>query len=188
MTDLDPKLALRRKMRALRADLARSNPKAARHVVDHFRLSSIATVAGYRALGTELSPGPLMQALSLAGVRLALPVCVGADEPLIFRSWSPGEELIPDTLGVPSPGPAATIIRPDLVIAPLLAFDRTGGRLGQGGGHYDRTLEALRAQGPILVVGLAYAGQEVAEVPSEPHDQKLDAILTETEYMEVKKP
>ncbi len=75
-----------------------------------------------------------------------------------------------------------------MVIAPLLAFDRGGGRLGQGGGHYDRTLEALRVQGRVFVVGLAYAGQEVAEVPSEPHDQKLDAILTETGYIEFRKP
>ena len=75
-----------------------------------------------------------------------------------------------------------------MVIAPLLAFDRGGGRLGQGGGLYDRTLEALRVQGRVFVVGLAYAGQEVAEVPSEPHDQKLDAILTETGYIEFRKP
>ena len=74
-----------------------------------------------------------------------------------------------------------------MVIAPLLAFDRGGGRLGQGGGHYDRTLEALRVQGRVFVVGLAYAGQEVAEVPSQPHDQKLDAILTETGYIEFRK-
>ena len=70
----------------------------------------------------------------------------------------------------------------------MLAWDRTGGRLGQGGGHYDRTLETLSSHGAIFALGLAYAGQEVAEVPLEPHDQKLDAILTETGYIEIKKP
>jgi 5-formyltetrahydrofolate cyclo-ligase len=78
-------------------------------------------------------------------------------------------------------------VRPDLVIAPLLAFDRAGGRIGQGGGHYDRTIAALRTQGPLFVIGLAFAGQEVAELPHEPHDQRLDAILTETAYIEVRK-
>jgi len=73
------------------------------------------------------------------------------------------------------------------VICPLLAFDKAGGRLGQGGGHYDRTIEALRARGPVFVLGLAYAGQEVEALALEPHDQRLDAILTENEYTEVRK-
>ena len=76
---------------------------------------------------------------------------------------------------------------PRLVICPLLAFDRAGGRLGQGGGHYDRTLAVLRAQGPVFVLGLAYAGQEVAALDLEPHDQRLDAILTETGYTRFRK-
>ncbi|MFZ3007447.1 MAG: 5-formyltetrahydrofolate cyclo-ligase, partial [Phenylobacterium sp.] len=71
------------------------------------------------------------------------------------------------------------------VIAPLLAFDRKGGRLGQGGGHYDRTLESLRSSRPVFVLGLAYAGQEVEPMDLDPHDQRLDAILTETGYREV---
>ncbi len=68
------------------------------------------------------------------------------------------------------------------MIAPLLAFDREGHRLGQGAGHYDRTLQGLRERGPVWVIGLAYAGQEIDGVPREPHDQPLDAILTETGY------
>jgi 5-formyltetrahydrofolate cyclo-ligase len=71
-----------------------------------------------------------------------------------------------------------------VVFAPLLAFDRRGGRLGQGGGHYDRTLANLRRMKSVLVIGLAYAGQELHEIPMEPHDQRLDAILTETGYQE----
>lgn len=188
MTDTDSKLELRRKLRALRADLARDNPTAAHQSVDHCPLSGFATVAGYHAIGSELNPVPLMLALAKSGARLALPTCLAGDLPLVFRLWSPGEALIRDALGVPSPAKTAMTVRPDMVIAPLLAFDRAGGRLGQGGGLYDRTLEALRVQGRVFVVGLAYAGQEVAEVPSEPHDQKLDAILTETGYIEFRKP
>jgi 5-formyltetrahydrofolate cyclo-ligase len=71
------------------------------------------------------------------------------------------------------------------VIAPVLAFDRAGQRLGQGAGHYDRTLANLRALRPVFVLGLAYAGQEVEALPAEPHDERLDAILTETAYIEV---
>ena len=70
---------------------------------------------------------------------------------------------------------------------PLVAFDRRGGRLGQGGGHFDRTLEALDAKGKVFAIGLAYAGQEVAAVPREEHDRPLDAILTEREYIAVQK-
>jgi 5-formyltetrahydrofolate cyclo-ligase len=67
----------------------------------------------------------------------------------------------------------------------LLAFDRAGRRLGQGAGHYDRTLASLRARRPVFVLGLAFAGQEIDELPEEAHDQRLDAILTETDYLPV---
>jgi len=88
---------------------------------------------------------------------------------------------------VPAPPPSASPVHPDLVIAPVLAFDRRGGRLGQGGGHYDRTLARLRRQRPVFVLGVAFAGQEVDAVPMGPHDQRLDAIVTETAYIEVVK-
>ena len=76
-------------------------------------------------------------------------------------------------------------MEPDLVIVPLLAFDRDGVRLGQGGGYYDRALKALRDTREVFVLGLAYSGQETANLPREPHDQALDAILTEKEYIAV---
>jgi 5-formyltetrahydrofolate cyclo-ligase len=98
-----------------------------------------------------------------------------------------GDVAKPDAFGNPSPPASAPEVFPNLIIAPVLAFDRRGGRVGQGGGHYDRTLEALRARGEVFVLGLAYAGQEIASVPSEAHDQALDAILTETGYIEVRK-
>ena len=95
-----------------------------------------------------------------------------------------GEALVPDALGIPAPDVNSAAVLPDVVFAPLLAFDRKGGRLGQGGGHYDRTLANLRRMKAVFVVGLAFAGQELPEIPMEPHDQRLDAILTETEYLE----
>jgi 5-formyltetrahydrofolate cyclo-ligase len=113
-------------------------------------------------------------------------VVVERQAALVFRLHEPGEALAPDALGVPAPTAAAQEVWPDVVFTPVLAFDRNGGRLGQGGGHFDRTIEALRARKPVVVIGVAYAGQEVAEVPLEPHDQRLDGILTETGYIPVR--
>jgi 5-formyltetrahydrofolate cyclo-ligase len=70
-------------------------------------------------------------------------------------------------------------VEPSVLIVPLLAFDARGYRLGYGGGFYDRTLEGLRARGPVLAVGFAFAAQEVAEVPTDATDQRLDAVVTE---------
>jgi len=68
---------------------------------------------------------------------------------------------------------------------PLLAFDRAGYRLGYGGGFYDRTLAGLRAAGPVVAVGFAYAAQEVAAVPREATDARLDAVVTERGVVEL---
>jgi 5-formyltetrahydrofolate cyclo-ligase len=181
---------LRASLRDLRKTLAAETPDAAERaalLLPPNRLAGISVAAGYRARGGEIDPWPLMQRLAGAGVRLVLPVAENADAPLIFRAFQPGDPLAPDAFGIASPLPQAPEVTPDLVIAPLLAFDRFGGRIGQGGGHYDRTLAALRAHGPVFVLGLAYAGQEVARLPLEAHDQRLDAILTEKAYIEAEK-
>jgi 5-formyltetrahydrofolate cyclo-ligase len=130
-----------------------------------------------------------MRRLAQAGARLALPAAESADASLIFRAFSTGDPLAPDAFGIASPLPDAPEVQPDLIITPLLAFDRFGGRIGQGGGHYDRTLAAMRARAraPVFVLGLAYAGQQVARAPMEVHDQRLDAILTEKAYIEAEK-
>ena len=91
---------------------------------------------------------------------------------------------------MPAPLDLAGEIAPDLIIVPLLAFDASGGRLGQGGGYYDRTLEALRALDrvpPIAAVGLAYAAQQMDNLPMDPHDQPLDGVLTEAGYRSAKR-
>jgi 5-formyltetrahydrofolate cyclo-ligase len=128
-----------------------------------------------------------MRRFGAAGARLVLPVATAADAPLIFRAWTEGALLEPDAFGIPSPGGQSPEVRPDLIIAPILAFDRRGGRLGQGAGCFDRTLAQARAAGGVFVIGLAFAGQEVDQVPTGALDQGLDAILTETGYIEVRK-
>jgi 5-formyltetrahydrofolate cyclo-ligase len=136
-------------------------------------------------MGSEMDPAPLRDRLAHRGARAALPATGGRDQPMVFRLWDPAVRLEPDAFGIPAPPPFAPAVEPDLLIAPLLAFDRRGGRLGQGAGHYDRTLAQLRARKPVFVVGLAFSGQEIAELPAETHDERLDAILTETDYIEV---
>jgi 5-formyltetrahydrofolate cyclo-ligase len=180
-------------MRAIRQELAARTPEAAVRIARRAPLSRLARfriVAAYCAQGAELDPEPLVQALldELPGeIQAALPVAKDRRSALTFRRWTPGEPLERDAFDIPAPPRGNAQVQPGLVITPLLAFDRAGGRLGQGAGHYDRTLAQLRRVRPVFVLGLAYAGQELDVVPMEAHDQRLDAILTETDFIEVAK-
>ncbi|MDO8296830.1 MAG: 5-formyltetrahydrofolate cyclo-ligase [Caulobacter sp.] len=189
------KAALRRDARARRKALLVEHPEAdwmaadrAGEMLAALGLAGAGTVAIYRALGAEIDPRPLGELLTGRGWRLALPCVEATDGPLAFRGWTPGERLAPDLSGLSAPLVSAPALRPDLIMVPLLAFDRGGGRLGHGGGHYDRTLAALRAEGMAPpAVGLAYSGQEVADLPRERHDELLDGILTEAGYIAARK-
>lgn len=177
MTD---KHQLRAAMRATRKRLAGLDPEAAPRAAEHAgALPPGPITAVYRAIGSELDTAALSLALASEGRELCLPVVVERDTPMIFRRWSPGEPLELDEAGVPAPFPLAEAVIPDLILTPLLAFDAQGGRLGQGGGYYDRTFAALP---DVLRVGFAYAGQEVENLTVEPHDIRLHGVLTETGY------
>jgi 5-formyltetrahydrofolate cyclo-ligase len=176
------KSTLRTDMRARRRRLVAEAPDAALRAAANLPAdwpgTPVATFGLYPPIGSELDPG----AIRIAGARAALPVVVERDAPLAFRLYSPGDALEPDALGILAPTSRAETVWPDVLFVPVLAFDGRGGRLGQGGGFYDRTIAALRARGPVWVVGVAYAGQEVEDLPFEPHDQRLDAILTEAGF------
>jgi 5-formyltetrahydrofolate cyclo-ligase len=138
-------------------------------------------IAAYAAIGTEADPERLVDILSDHGCLVALPCVTGVDLPLSFRLWAKGSQLVPGPLGTREPAEGAEMV-PDFLIVPLLAFDGRGHRLGYGGGYYDRTLAALRRQKPgIVAVGLAFAAQEVTNLPIEPEDEPLDWIVTERE-------
>jgi len=174
------KRALRSEMRARRMGLAKDGPEAAARAAGHaYGLPQAACVAVYHPIGSELATGPLVEALIARGADLCLPVTLTPDAPMIFRRWTPGDPLEADLAGVPAPFPLAGTVAPDLIFAPLLAFDGEGRRLGQGGGHYDRTFVALP---DAIRIGLAYAGQQVEVLPFEPHDVALHGVLTETGY------
>ena len=123
---------------------------------------------------------PLLAGLAAAGHATALPATPPRGEPLVFRAWRSGEPLAAGRFGTAEPTAGAPLVDPDLLFVPLAAFDRRGFRLGYGAGYYDGALERLRRRKPILAVGVAFATQEVGSVPTEPHDQRLDAVITET--------
>lgn len=128
----------------------------------------------------EIDTAPLAALLWDAGAQVALPVIVARDLPLQFRLWRPGDVLEPvGAYRIPTPLPSAPDVVPDDLIVPLAAFDRRGYRIGYGAGHYDRTLARLRAAGPVRAFGYAFACQEVDEVPVEPHDERVDGMITE---------
>jgi 5-formyltetrahydrofolate cyclo-ligase len=136
-------------------------------------------VSGFMPFADEIDVLPLMARLAREGWRTALPVVVGRGKPLVFRAWAPGEPTIAGAWAIPVPPDSAPEVGPDVLLVPMLAFDGAGFRLGYGGGFYDRTLAALRAVKPVAAVGVGFAGQEVAQVPREAHDEPLDWILTE---------
>jgi 5-formyltetrahydrofolate cyclo-ligase len=132
-------------------------------------------LSGYMPMRTEIDPLPAMAAHQGP---VGVPVIVGKGQPLRFREWSPGCRMVEGTFKAMIPEEGAWL-EPQVLIVPMLAWDRRGYRLGYGGGFYDRTLEGLRAKGPVLAIGFAFAAQEVEAVPTEPTDQRLDAVVTE---------
>jgi 5-formyltetrahydrofolate cyclo-ligase len=196
-TDATAKAVLRLSMRGLRKAFVKDHPEAdwqAGDMADRMlkglfgRRPDAGVAALYRASGSEIDPRPLGEALLALGWALALPASDAVDEPVVFRAWKPGDRLATDVVGVAAPLAGAAELKPDIIVCPLIAFDRAGGRLGQGGGYYDRTIEIARAgPKPPWVVGLAFSIQEVAHVPVEPHDQRMDAILTEKAFIPVRK-
>jgi 5-formyltetrahydrofolate cyclo-ligase len=142
--------------------------------------------AAYYPMADELDCLPLLRRLAAVGVPTCLPVVVKRGEPLAFRRWLPDDPLRNVAFGLSEPLPEAAAVTPDVLLVPMLAFDRAGRRLGYGGGFYDRTLAALRAANPDTVaVGVAFAGQVRDHVPAGAHDEPLDWIVTEAGAFEV---
>lgn len=141
-------------------------------------------VSGFMPLKSEVNPLPLMQKLAAAGARLALPRIVGRGEPLAMRAWQFGAPLERGQWGIREPQANAPEVEPDVLLVPLLAFDRAGYRLGYGAGYYDMTIARLRQRKTVTAVGLAYAAQEVAKVPTTERDARLDLVLTEREVID----
>ena len=134
-------------------------------------------LAGYMAMRTEIDPTPAMEEAAAHGP-VCVPVIMGAGLPLKFSRWTPDIALRDGPFGAKVPA-VDDFFDPEILIVPLVAFDRSGGRLGYGGGFYDRTLQGLRAKRATLAIGFAFAAQEADSLPLEPTDQPLDMIVTE---------
>ena len=174
MTDV--KAVARAEAFARRAEaFAAGQGQAAEILADYLAAHRGKVLSGYMPMRSEIDPLPAMAAHQGP---VGVPVILAKDSPLKFREWSPGCRLVQGAFKAMIPEEGAWV-EPEVMIVPLLAFDARGYRLGYGGGFNDRTLEGLRARGPVLAVGFAFAAQEVAEVPIDQFDQRLDAVVTE---------
>ncbi|MBX9592249.1 MAG: 5-formyltetrahydrofolate cyclo-ligase [Hyphomonadaceae bacterium] len=175
---------MRARIKAWRAGLSpKAMASAAEAIAGHGLgflppLQPVTVVSAFAPMADELRIWPLLRRLSADGVRLALPVVQGKGLPLMFRAWAPGDAMDSGVWGIAEPKADKAVVEPDILLLPLLAFDRQGWRLGYGGGFYDRTLEGLRARKPVMAVGLGYDEQEVDVVPRLGYDQRLDWVLT----------
>jgi 5-formyltetrahydrofolate cyclo-ligase len=143
-------------------------------------------VSGFMPLKTEINPLPLMRKLAAAGAQLALPAIAGRGKPLIMRAFAFGDELASGQWGIREPQADAPKVAPDILLVPLLAFDRTGHRIGYGAGYYDMTIAKLRSGKPLLAAGIAFAAQEIEQVPVTPRDARLDLVLTECDVIDLR--
>jgi 5-formyltetrahydrofolate cyclo-ligase len=178
----EQKRALRKEMTAKRDALSpifrkQMSEKIAKASMP-FDVPNGAVVSGWFAMNTELNPYPLMKRFAEeSSATLALPAI--ADGKLIFRAWVPGMQLKRVGFGLSEPGPESKEVDPDILFVPMLAFDLRGYRIGYGKAYYDGGLSRLRAKKKIVAAGLAFDEQCVEAVPTEPHDQRLDYVITE---------
>ena len=140
-------------------------------------LQTVTPIGSYWPIRSEVDPRPLMEALLARGQEIALSQI--RHPHLSWRLWRPGDVLVKGGFGVREPGPDAPECFPKALLVPLAGFDRSGGRLGYGKGHFARAIAALSMMHPVLTVGLAFSAQEIDRVPVEDHDRRLDVIVTE---------
>jgi 5-formyltetrahydrofolate cyclo-ligase len=186
LTELSPIEAQNAKLRetahAQRAGLDYSDrveaaKAAAQNFMSGINIGDEEIIAAYWPIRDEIDCKPLLAQLMDSFRHVCLPAVLGDGLPLQFRLWEQGESLYEAGFGTLAPPQTAPIVEPDTIIVPLLGFDRNGTRLGYGKGYYDRSLEAMEKT-PVLV-GYAFAIQEIEEIPHEIHDVPLDYLVTE---------
>ncbi|WIY52195.1 5-formyltetrahydrofolate cyclo-ligase [Devosia sp. YIM 151766] len=178
----ETKAALRREAHIARAALSSEERADAARQVARLFFEDIAfapddVIAGYWRIRDELDCQPILVRLIDSGQQVVLPVVQGAEAPLDLRVWEADQPLYEAGFGTLAPSDLAPRAEPDLVLMPLLGFDDAGTRLGYGGGYYDRTLAEIGKK-PMLV-GLAFAAQELPHIPRGDHDIPLDVVITE---------
>ncbi len=179
----DEKAVLRTLAARNRVPLAAGNPSSADDLVGQLDLvlqrCGTGVYAAYLPIRSELSPLPLVAALLSRGIATAMPVTPEPGNPLTFYRWSPGMRLDDGPYGTKQPPENGEYVVPDVILAPMLAFDEGCRRLGYGGGFYDRTIAGIRNSGhQVIAIGIAFSGQRVDKVPTGPYDMVLDAVWT----------
>ena len=177
------KAACRKQATLKRAKLAHASPDSSimlgGHAADLTGRFGCGVYAGYMPIHSELSPLALLEHLVRLGCDLALPITPQVGEPLLFHRWDIGGLLDDGPYGTKQPPAGNDKCIPDVILAPMLAFDAAGWRLGYGGGFYDRTVAGLRSFGQrVTLIGIAYEGQKVDKIPVGPFDMPLDAVLS----------
>ena len=160
--------------------------EATEHGSKHIEFDAGTVISGFFPIRSEIDPRPLMDEFRKLGARLCLPVVMDRTT-IVFRELVRGAELVDTGFGTRGPGEEAEVLDPSLLIMPLSVFDHYGGRIGYGAGHYDRAISKIIDKGikPRLI-GMAFDCQHEDRVPVEPHDQPLDAMLTESGFYPAK--
>ena len=185
MTSAQLKAQLRKERLAVRdavaAELRAANSTAlAEYGGEAIDVSPGIVIAGFLPIRSEADIRPLLELLRGRGARVCVPVIIDK-QTIVFRELIEAGSLLPGSFGTFAPPDDAALLEPDILLVPLSAFDRTGQRIGYGGGYYDRAIALLRRKGRARrLIGIAFDCQEVPSVPAEPHDVRLDAILTES--------
>jgi len=181
----EEKKALRKVLQARRTAAAAQSEQPGEKLLTVLQaalsLPDRAIVSGYLPIGDEMDVLPTLAAMRESGHGIAMPVVVARGEPLQFRQWRPDDPLEDGPLGTRHPSGSAPVVVPEVLIVPLLGYDRRGYRLGYGGGFYDRTVAALRSAGEVVAIGVGFAAQEVAHIPHGPQDEAMDWIVTPRE-------
>lgn len=165
-----------------RMDIRDEDPEiAAQNFLKTIKPADGSVIGAYWPKGREIDTSDLLHLLMEQGHKVALPVMEAKSKVLKFVRWHEDDALVKGEFDIlqPAVNKNTEYVHPDIVVVPMLAFDRKGHRLGYGGGFYDATLAALRAEKPVLAVGYAYSKQAVLfNLPAEDHDQALDWVIT----------
>jgi 5-formyltetrahydrofolate cyclo-ligase len=184
----EQKKTFRTQAKATRLEAFHQVPEAGEQIAQQLlslAFSTGANISAFWPLAEELDTLPLLHALHKQGHQMLLPVMLGAGKPLEFGTWQPGDVLKEAAFKTLEPSDDKARLAPDIMLCPLLAFDRRGYRMGYGGGFYDRSIAQLQQQGNLLTIGIAFAAQEVAEIPTGEYDMPLDMIVTEQEVIRI---
>ena len=157
-----------------------SGVRGAEHFMASIPLAPGAIVGGYWPIREEFDVMPLLRRLIAMGYKCALPFIDQDRQELIFREWCLGTETIKGCYNIPEPVNTCARLLPNILLAPLLAYDLEGFRLGYGGGYYDKAIRSLRRSNKLIIsIGAAFSDQRVDHVPHNSMDEKLDWIVTE---------